>query len=130
MNSSPKISDALSLIKKLMTSTGRYVRKNISNDSYAETYANVMYRCLPTRLDTISSTREKIHRQLILGDLLYPSKIYNFFSRKSYYHYLACQHAKEVVDSIDLRFAEGSLHPEYKYLHEIGDEINDYESFL
>ena len=130
MNSSPKTNDALILIKKLMTSTGRYVKKNIPSSKYADLYLDVMSRCLPSKTDTILSLKEKINRQLVLGNLLYPSRVRNFFSKKSYYHHLACQHAMDIVDSIDLRFAEGSLHPEYKYLHEIGEEIDDYKSFL
>lgn len=129
MNYSPKTNDALSLIKTLSIATGRYVVKHIHKARNKTTYTSIMKRCLPSTEDSIDTLQSKIHRQIVLADLLYKKSLLSYLYRDRYYHLMACSHATDVLNSIRLRFVNGEQTPEYKYLQDIGGIDYDDKSF-
>jgi len=107
-----------------MLSTLKYVSANIAAERSSALYKATMLRCLPVKGDNILTVKAKIQRQRALSDLLYSNNFREFLLRSKHYANMACDHAMDVIVSVDKRFLTGELPPEYN-ISNIGgqDEI-------
>ena len=114
--------DAINLINTLMRSTAKYVARRMHSNREIYCYLNAFNKCLPhPDEDDLSSMRSKIHRTTILGDLLFPESIIDVDRGKRNSHRMACEHATQIIDSIEKRFFLGEQIPEYISTQDIGE---------
>lgn len=129
MNYLTQTNDAIDLVRLLITSIAKYSIKRIENKNKRLAYVSAIKKCAPFNESSLCELKEKIKRQAELASLLYKKSIFNTNNSKIEGHALACQHAMDIVNSINKRFIVGEQYSEYKYTYNIGEVIDEDESF-
>lgn len=108
------MSEILDLIVTLMKSTGNYVHSRMYDDRHQKAYRLAMTECIKAASDIDDLERIKTQIAWIKEDVVNIIKP-TFFNKRTTeirYYLMACDHAEQVVLSIEKRFITGGADSE------------------
>ena len=117
-----------------MKSTGHYVHRHILKQQNKDAYVAAVKDCLTVFADeyrdTCASLRVGILSHQAKAEWRYPSKMFNKRDEERKYHILACEHALDIVNSLEKRYIVGGADPEPRGIQAKGRAYVEYENLF